>query len=125
MKKTTNSQQINLSPPEELYSLGHAVETIVVSDHSCNEVYFKNFEIQSLKNLREIIIGNTCFIHTASFKLKQLPNLEKLIIGDKSFVEENSNSGDSFSIKNCKKLREIDIGSLSFKNYDFEIDSKF
>ena len=54
-----------------------------------------------------------------SVKLIGLPELEKVIVGEKCFC----NPGDkevpqgSFQLKECKQLKELRIGCLSFADY--------
>ena len=71
-------------------------------------------------SLTHITIGSKCFRKVKMFGLDGLSELESVVIGEYSF----GSSDDSCRIVNCPKLKSIQIGDGSFRNYQtFELNN--
>ena len=85
-----------------------------------------------LHSLKRVVIGDCCFRRVRMFKLDKLAELESIIIGQKSFTYANTEneirnakrSNGSCQIVNCLKLKSIEIGDWSFRDYhSFELNN--
>ena len=97
---------------------------IEIPDKSFNEV--ESFILPSfLYSLKQIRIGDYCFENVRLFELDGLRELENVEIGDGSFVIGFDERHDgSCRIVNCPKLKSIQIGYISFRDYhSFEISN--
>ena len=82
------------------------------------------FDIDCLKGIERLEIGNDCFKKVNRFVIDGLNELKSIIIGKKSFYFdiENSRLGSKCVIMNCDQLRQIHIGEDSFYWYkSFEL----
>ena len=107
------------------------VGVIEVSDGCCNEEGLKELDLSGFVNLRELKVGDECFMYVNEVKLIGLSELESVCIGSKSLtrirsendVDEEKNLWDQidhnrhFYLKNCPKLRELRIGPWSCLDY--------
>ena len=78
-----------------------------------------------MHSLKRIVIGNECFGKVRVFELDGLGELESVVIGEMCFMisDEKRNDG-SCRIVNCPKLKSIQIGDGSFKDYhSFELNN--
>ena len=79
--------------------------------------------------LRELIIGNNCFMNVNQFDLDGLNSLQSIKIGNNSFTTNKNWYGNNkcrdFCIKNCNQLKSIQIGRYSFSDYagQFQLSS--
>lgn len=119
---TKNAEVCSLN---ELNALDSDVTHLTVSDHCGNEyesmpLYFTHFY-----NLREITIGNDCFIHVDQLNLTGLSRLQKVVIGMNSFTKKKNGFGMElnrrFYVRGCNALKEVRIGSYSFSDYSTAI----
>ena len=81
------------------------------------------FDIDCLKGIERLMIGNGCFKNVNRFVIDGLNELKSVTIGIISFyLDYNNRSGSSFVIKNCDQLNEIHFGKRSFYWYEsFEL----
>ena len=101
---------------------------IEVSDKCCNEEGLKELDLRGFMNLRELKVGNECFLYVEEVKLIGLSELESVVIGMKSFTKEKNSSGRDpnrhFYLKDCPKLKSLNMGCYSFSDYSvFEIEN--
>ena len=93
------------------------VGVIEVSNGCCNEEGLKELDLSGFVNLRELKVGDECFMYVNEVKLIGLRELESVCIGSKSFRRDNDSKGGSFYLKNCPKLKSLKIGRYSFSDY--------
>ena len=99
-------------------------ELVSINDGSFNEV--KSFILPSfIHSLKRIAIGNKCFGKVRVFELDRLDELESVVIGEKSFrIRGDERNDGSYRIVNCPKLKSIQIGDYSFRDYhSFELNN--
>ena len=101
---------------------------IEVSDKCCNEEGLKELDLSGFVNLRELKVGNECFMYVDEVKLIGLSELENVEIGENSFTKEKNSSGKDpnrhFYLKDCPKLKSLNMGCYSFSDYSvFEIEN--
>ena len=97
------------------------VEVIIVVSHCCNESNVVGLDFSRFRNLREVRVGDECFIFVDEVKLIGLKQLERVVIGKQYSYKysnwEDRNSNGRFYLKNCERLRELKIGCYSFHDY--------
>ena len=81
------------------------------------------FDIDCLKGIERVEIGNDCFKKVNRFVIDGLNELKTIIIGKNSFkLDEENRCGSECLIMNCDQLSEIHIGEESFYWYEsFEL----
>ena len=66
-------------------------------------------------------MGSNCFKNVKVVRLVGLSELESVAIGANCFTRKgckaDSISGSRFSLKNCPKLKELNVGRHSFSEY--------
>ena len=95
------------------------IEELVVNDDCCNEEEWKVLDLKLLWSLKSVRVGKRCFKKLEKVKLTGLIELESVEIGSWSFNTKRcgKESGYSFYLKDCPKLKELKIGDYSFKDY--------
>lgn len=105
----------------ELGTVDSTVTRIVVANNCGNEntasaLYFTRFT-----QLKEIMIGDDCFMFVNQLNLIGLSALKKVVIGENSFTKKKNGFGIElnrrFFLKNCPSVRELRIGRYSFSDY--------
>ena len=101
--------------------LHSCIEELTVSSNCCNEEEWTALDLSFMFNLRELKVGNECFMYVQEMKLTGLKNLESVTVGDDCF---NSKLFDMypdhrchFHLKNCERIKELKIGCDSFALY--------
>ena len=80
------------------------------------------FDIDCLKGIERVEIGNDCFKKVNRFVIDGLNELKTIIIGKNSFKLKDIRYGNKCLIMNCDQLSEIHIGEESFYWYEsFEL----
>ena len=94
------------------------MEVITVGDGMCNEVN-ERIDLSKYVNLKNVSIGNDCFLNQDVLNLTGLHSLERVMIGENSFTKENSGNDTNrkLYVKNCDALKELKIGRYSFSDY--------
>ena len=82
-------------------------------------------ELNNLTSLKMLYIGNNCFGNVREFELDGLDELESVEIGQDSFrISDKERNDGSYRIVNCPKLKSIQIGNESFRDYhSFELNN--
>ena len=99
------------------------VRVIEVSDGCCNEEGLKELDLRGFVNLRELKVGNECFMYVDEVKLIGLSELESVEIGMNSFTkfkntwQITSDPNRHFYLKNCPNLKSLKMGRYSFSDY--------
>ena len=100
----------------EEYIVDGRVGVIVLGDGCCNDKTFDKLDLRGFVNLRELKVGNECFMYVEEVKIVGLSDLESVEIGMNSFIG-NSTPNRHFYLKNCPKLKSLKIGRFSFSDY--------
>ena len=97
------------------------VGVIEVSDGCCNEEGLTELDLSGFVNLRELKVGDWCFMYVDEVKLVGLNELESVVIGDNSFTQHKNSWGNDpnrhFYLKDCPKLKSLKMGLYSFSDY--------
>ena len=111
--------------PSSLTSNPKTIEELRIENGSYNDSSVTEFKLSGLVRLKHIVIGDVCFGSVRLFELDGLNELESVVIGNKSFkISESERSDGSFCIVNCPKLKSIQIGYESFRDYhSFELNN--
>ena len=111
--------------PSELASNPLTVESINITDGLCSSYNGRGFILKYLPALKSIVIGSNCFGRVRSFELDGLDELESVVIGHESFrINLFERNDGSYRIVNCPKLKSIQIGYDSFRDYhSFELNN--
>lgn len=99
---------------------------VLVVSNGCKSWGLGSFDLSGVTYLRELRIGDECFNSVREFKLNGLKYLETVVIGQKSFSasEKSENYNRRFYVKNCPRLKTLNIGYRSFSDYKVcEIES--
>ena len=89
-------------------------------------------ELKNQNSLQILYIGNGCFGKVRVFELDGLSELESVVIGKECFtyakedddIRNSKRSDGSYRIVNCPKLKSIQIGYESFRDYhSFELNN--
>ena len=99
------------------------VTALTVAASSCNDNNINVIDLSSLKFLRSVVIGNSCFQYVRIFSIVGLNWVESVSIGEYSFGSTGSLLvGSKFKIVNCPQLKSLSIGGRSFGRYNgFEL----
>ena len=111
--------------PYDLWMLMDSSNSLIVPSWVLNEDYITSFNISNNEVLKRIEIGDNCFRKVKVFELDGLNELESVVIGQQSFRNSDNERNDgSYRIVNCPKLKSIQIGHESFKDYhSFELNN--
>ena len=96
---------------------------LVVPSNRCNSKLIKVLDFRVFPQLKSIEIGNECFMYVNKVKLIGLDQLERVVIGENSFTKKKDYYprliylNRHFYLKNCERLRELNIGRYSFNDY--------
>ena len=109
----------------DLLKLMDSSNTVTIPNGYFNRNNIASFNISNNGVLKSIVIGDNCFGKVRVFELDGLSELESVVIGQKSFrIGSSERSDGSCRIVNCPKLKSIQIGDGSFKDYhSFELNS--
>ena len=111
--------------PYDLLKLTDHSAELTIPDGYFNDMSIITFNISSNGDLKRIEIGNNCFGKVRVFELDGLSELESVVIGQQSFrIGGDERSDGSYRIVNCPKLKSIQIGDESFRDYhSFELNN--
>lgn len=92
---------------------------VLVVSNGCKRWSLGSFDLSGVTYLKELRIGDECFCSVSEFKLNGLKYLETVVIGKKSFsVSETAEDYNRrFYVKNCPRLKTLNIGYRSFSDY--------
>ena len=101
--------------------MDRTIEVMNVSDNSYNEEKLTELDLSGFVNLRELKVGDECFMYVDEVKLIGLSELESVEIGENSFTKKKNWYGNDpnrhFYLKNCPKLKSLKMGRYSFSDY--------
>ena len=105
----------------DLASIESGVTHITVSDNCGNENTAASLYFTRFTQLKELVIGDDCFMNVDQLNLIGLSKLRSVVIGENSFTQHKNDAGEDpnrhFYLKNCPSLREMRIGCYSFSDY--------
>ena len=100
---------------------------LVIPENRCNMRGKWHLDLSSMKRLKRVIIGNSCFENVDVVRLVGLRQLEQVEIGMNCFSKKSTpymNPDRHFYLKDCPMMQELRIGSGSFVDYSVcEIES--
>ena len=88
--------------------------SITVNNNCGNSVSLLSLDFTSLSLLKQITIGDNCFVNVRIVELSGLQHLRNVMVGLNSF--KSSNSGGLY-MKGCSSLKSVVIGANSFMSY--------
>ncbi|KAK8816697.1 hypothetical protein WA538_000464 [Blastocystis sp. DL] len=111
--------------PSSLTSNPLVIEELRIGNNGYNDGSVTELKLSGLARLKRIVIGNECFRSVRVFELVGLSELESVVIGRESFwISGYYRSDGSYRIVNCPKLKSIQTGYRSFKDYhSFELNN--
>ena len=98
---------------DDFLLLDENVEVIEVKKGVCNNEAFEEWDMEEYMRLRELIVGDKCFLFVKDLKIMGLNALEKVEIGKQCFCKA---SDGVFEMRDCEKLKSVKIGDGSFVN---------
>ena len=109
----------------DLLKLMDSSNTVTIPNGYFNGNNIASFNISNNGVLKSIVIGDRCFGKVRVFELDGLSELESVVIGKESFrIDWRERNDGSYRIVNCPKLKSIQIGNESFKDYhSFELSN--
>ena len=109
----------------DLLKLMESSNTLIIPNGYFNGNSVTSFNISNNGVLKSIVIGDNCFGKVRVFDLNGLSELESVVIGRESFrISGSERSDGSYRIVNCPKLKSIQIGNESFRDYhSFELNN--
>ena len=112
---------VNVRNVGDLKNASCFVGVIAISSYCCNDSELSVLDLSRFVNLRELIVGNTCFENVKEVKLIGLNQLERVVIGKNCFTKCKNDGGYDpdrhFYLKNCERMRELRIECYSFSDY--------
>ena len=99
------------------------VEVVIVDNNACDDKCFTALVISFFSNLKVFEVGDYSFSFVDEVKLIGLSQLESVVIGEGCFTmykngwPQTMNPNRHFYLKDCERLRELEIGSKSFSDY--------
>ena len=111
-----NDEQLSTTATltEECVSFHNHIEELVVSDCCGYEGSWNVLDLSFVCNLRELKVGDKCFVSVDEVRLIGLNRLESVVVGERSFVTCKTGC---FHLRDCEKVREFRVGCYSFSNF--------
>ena len=95
---------------------------MIVDSNACNDKCFTALVLSFFSNLKVFEVGDYSFAFVDEVKLIGLNRLERVMIGKNCFTKHKDNYGSDsnrhFYLKNCERVRELNIGCGSFSDYE-------
>ena len=109
----------------DLSKLMESSNVLLIANGLFNEDGNTSLNITNNGELKRIEIGSGCFGNVREFELDGLSELESVVIGGNSFrISDDERTDGSYRIVNCPKLKSIQIGQYSFRDYhSFELNN--
>ena len=96
---------------------------ITVRDHCGNENDTITLFFTRFTQLKEIVIGDECFMNVDQLNLIGLSRLQKVVIGMNSFTKKKKtwpkevNADRQFFLKGCPAMKKLRVDDYSFSDY--------
>ena len=105
----------------ELTNLNAGVTHLTIGSNCMNENSTVLLHFTRFTQLKELVIGDNCFMNVDQLNLIGLSKLRSVVIGENSFTKKKNGFGKElnrqFYVKNCPSLRELRVGRYSFSDY--------
>ena len=105
----------------DLETINATTTHITVSNNCGNENTAASLYFTRFAQLKELVIGDNCFMNVDQLNLIGLSKLRSVVIGENSFTKKKNGFGKEsnrrFYVKNCPSLRELRVGRYSFSDY--------
>ena len=105
----------------DLASIESGVTHITVNNNCGNENTAASLYFTRFTQLKELVIGDNCFMNVDQLNLIGLSKLRSVVIGENSFTRKKNGFGREsnrrFFVKNCPSLRELRVDRYSFSDY--------
>ena len=116
----SNSEQnrgtvVHVKRDGDLVGVCSTVETLHISNNTCNSCELDDWEFCDLSQLRELIIGNECFQYVKSLQFVGFSQLKSVDIGKECFIKVK---GGTFEARDCTCLKSVKIGDGSLVAVD-------
>ena len=114
---------VTVSTVSQWNSIPTSVNRIIVSSDSLNGSSFTTMDFSTFTSLRMIEIGDECGMYVTSVKITGLNSLKSVRIGKDSFTKKKGsypyerNAVGVFQLKDCPKVKSLEIGLFSFSSY--------
>ena len=114
---------VTVSTVAQWNSIPTSINRIIISSNSLNVKSFTTMDFSTFTSLRMIEIGNECGMYVTSVKITGLSSLKSVRIGKDSFTKNKgdysseSNAIGVFQLKDCPKVKSLQIGLFSFSSY--------
>ena len=94
---------------------------IVVNNNCGNDASLVLMDLSRFIYLKELIVGDDCYMYCNQLMINGIQYLRKVEIGDSSFTKRKNSFGYDpnrhFYLKNCNNVKELRIGQYSFSDY--------
>ena len=99
-------------------SLDSTVTDIIV-DNGMNEPDLTGLDLTRFCRLKSLLVGDYCFSSVNEVKLIGMNELESVVVRENSFTQkrEGDNPNRHFYLKDCPKLKSLEMGRYSFSDY--------
>ena len=100
-----------------------SINRIIISSNSLNVNSFTTMDFSDYSSLKMIEIGDECGMYVTRVEITGLNSLKSVRIGENSFTTYKGSypwEGDEsgiFQLKNCPKVKSLQIGLFSFSSY--------
>ena len=103
---------------DDFMSLESTVADIIV-DNGMNEPDLTGLDLTRFCRLKSLLVGDYCFSSVNEVKLIGMNELESVVIGSNCFTQkrEGDNPSRHFYLKDCPKLKSLEMGRYSFSDY--------
>ena len=114
---------VTVSTVAQWNTIPNSINRIIVSSNSLNVNSFTTMDFSTFTSLKMIEIGDECGMYVTSVKITGLSSLKSVRIGKNSFTtEKGSHSSERnaigvFQLKDCPKVKSLEIGLFSFSSY--------
>ena len=103
---------------KELDALDSTVEMIIIDNNACNDRSFTLLDLTRFMSLKVFEVGDYSFSYVNEVLIVGLPKLERVVIGKGCFKRNVVYDPiRHFYLKDCKSMRELKMGRLSFRDY--------
>ena len=103
---------------DDFMSLDSTVTDIIV-DNGMNEPDLTGLDLTRFCRLKSLLVGDYCFSSVNEVKLIGMNELESVVVRENSFTQkrEGDNPNRHFYLKDCPKLKSLEMGRYSFSDY--------
>ena len=114
---------VTVSTVAQWNTIPTSINRIIISSNSLNGESFTTMDFSTFTSLKMIEIGDECGMYVTSVKITGLNSLKSVRIGKNSFTTKKGsysserNAIGVFQLKDCPKVKSLEIGLFSFSSY--------